>query len=265
MFEIARLRDTVHIQPAEFGKPLLTVVRDALSDKYPNKVVPGLGLCIAIYDVCEVGESQLYPGSAEHHTLVEFRLVIFRPYVGEVLSGTIVSCDTQGVRLSLGFFDEIYVPSARLQQPSRWSEEERVWVWEVPGTSSQLFFDVQDPLRFRVEEVRFREPANEASAQNTRLLADEVVDGRRSAPTTPGHRAPTGATPNGASQSASAATAASTKTPSRQNDPSGAARALAAKKQQQPAMQIMASMDHAGLGLISWWPPEEDEMDEGGA
>ena len=60
----------------------------ALNEKYPNRVVPQLGLCIALYDVVAVGEAQIHPGSAAHHTHVEFRLVVFRPFVGEVLEGS---------------------------------------------------------------------------------------------------------------------------------------------------------------------------------
>ena len=235
MFEIARLQDTVHIQPAEFRVPPLTAITDALSEKYPNKVVPGLGLCIALYDITAVGESQLYPGSAAHHTFVEFRLVIFRPYVGEVLSGQIVSCDEHGVRLSLGFFDEIYCPSHLLQYPSSWSPEERVWVWDVPGTEHQLFFDVQNSLRFRVEEVHFHEPSNESAKA-------AAADGAGGGPGTPGVRG--AARGEGATAHGQGLRATSPQTTGK-------------KHAAQPAMQILASMDRSGLGLTSWWPPDE--------
>ena len=118
MFELARLKDTVHIAPTEFGKPLLKAVNNALSEKYPNKVLPGLGLCVTLHDILHIGEAHLYANSnAAMHIPVEFRLVMFRPYVGEVLTGTLVSSDPKGMRVSLGFFDEIYVPARLLQAP----------------------------------------------------------------------------------------------------------------------------------------------------
>ena len=163
MRRLARLKDTIHIAPSEFGKPLLTAVTDALSAKYPNKVLPGLGLCIALHDILHVGESHLHPGNAAQHTAVEFHLVIFKPYVGEVMTGTVVASDPQGMRVSLGFFDDIHVPHRLLQHPSQWSAEEGVWVWNVTP-DHQLFYDLENELRFRVEEVSFREERNLAAS-----------------------------------------------------------------------------------------------------
>ncbi len=45
MFELARLHDTVHIQPADFAKNLLAAVTDFLNEKYPNKVC----VCVCVH------------------------------------------------------------------------------------------------------------------------------------------------------------------------------------------------------------------------
>ena len=126
MFELARLTDTVHITPNDFAKPLVAAISDALFEKFANKVVPSLGLCITLHDILHVGEAMLYPGNGSQHIVVEFRFVVFRPYEGEVLLGTIVASDPLGMRVSLGFFDEIHVPKRLLQTPSSWSDEEGV-------------------------------------------------------------------------------------------------------------------------------------------
>ena len=54
------------------------------------------GLCIALYDLLSVGEPYLHHGSAAQHAMVEFRLVVFRPFVGEILTGTILASDEKG-------------------------------------------------------------------------------------------------------------------------------------------------------------------------
>ena len=153
-FQLARLTDTVHIHPAEFSKPLTTAVTEALNEKYPNKVLDNVGLCVAIHDILTIGESILYQGNAAQHTTVVFRLVVFKPFVGEVLSGTVVSCDRQGLRLSMGFFDEIRVPSGMLPDPSSWSDEEQLWVWNVTP-EDRLFIDLENKIRFRAAQVSF--------------------------------------------------------------------------------------------------------------
>ena len=110
------------------------------------------GLCVAVYDIVRVGEALIRPGSPCQHISVEFRLAMFRPFVGEVLTGTVVSCDEEGLRISMGFFDEIHVPSRLLQEPSSWSAEEKLWVWDVTPTD-QLFVDLENELRFRVQQI----------------------------------------------------------------------------------------------------------------
>ena len=176
------------------------------------QVIIDVGLCIALHDIIRIGESQLYQGSAHQHALVEFRLVVFRPFVGEVLTGTVVRCDQQGVHMSLGFFDDVFIPNMHLQHPSTWSEEERLWVWNVTE-DDQLFLDLENPARFRVQSVAYRRPAASGTAK-------------------PG-------TQQGDSEPA--------------------------------AMQITAAIDQAGLGLISWWPPDDaggdgdGDAEEGGA
>ena len=76
---------------------------------------------------------------------------------------TVIASDPRGMRVSLGFFDEVHVPSRLLQAPSEWSQEEGVWVWHVTP-EHQLFYDLENELRFRVEEVRFREERNVAAS-----------------------------------------------------------------------------------------------------
>uniref|UniRef100_A0A7S4BAP9 DNA-directed RNA polymerase III subunit RPC8 n=1 Tax=Chrysotila carterae TaxID=13221 RepID=A0A7S4BAP9_CHRCT len=161
MFRLCRMMDTVHIAPADFPKPgddegavILNIITEAINEKYPNKVVPEVGLCVALYDILEIGEAHLYQGSAAQHTAVEFRLVIFRPFVGQILTGKVASCDMQGVRMTMGFFDDVYVPTSALQKPSRWSSEENLWVWEL-YPDNPLYLDLENEARFRVLEVSF--------------------------------------------------------------------------------------------------------------
>ena len=251
-FNLSRLSDTVQIQPRDFGKDLLEAITAALNEKYPNRVVPQLGLCIALYDVVAVGEAQIHPGSAAHHTHVEFRLVVFRPFVGEVLEGTIIGCDEAGLRVSMGFFDNIHVPRHLIgfaQGAVRWSPDERLWFWQV-DEASQLWFDTGDPhlkenpVRFRVQEVAYSKEVNVASKE-----ADTGATGA-------GAGAGAGAAAAAAAAAAGAAATAVVPAAAPDGTPKEAA--------PEPPMQITACIDVSGLGLVSWWPPEEvggdDEM-----
>lgn len=43
--------------------------------------------------------------------VAEFRMIVFRPFVGEVLTGRIMAATHNGIRISLEFFDDIFIPA----------------------------------------------------------------------------------------------------------------------------------------------------------
>lgn len=57
-----------------------------------------------------------------------------------------------GIRASLGFFSDVFIPVHALRGAS-WDPVEQVWVWMWEG--NQMFMDLGETLRFRVSGVRF--------------------------------------------------------------------------------------------------------------
>lgn len=45
------------------------------------------GLCICFYDLLKAGDPIVYPAEGCCHQAVTFRLVVFRPFVGEIITG----------------------------------------------------------------------------------------------------------------------------------------------------------------------------------
>lgn len=80
----------------------------------------GVGLCLAFFDFEHIGESFIHPGDGAAHVDVKFRVLVFRPHAGEVILGTVKSCDlVKGVEISLEFFDGVVIPPAKLPAPAR--------------------------------------------------------------------------------------------------------------------------------------------------
>ncbi|XP_074648412.1 DNA-directed RNA polymerase III subunit RPC8-like isoform X2 [Tubulanus polymorphus] len=157
MFVLAEMKDTVRIAPWLFKIGLLDAIKEALNKKFANKVVHNVGLCIALWDVTYVDDSYIFPGDGSSHTVVHFRYVVFRPFMDEILIGKIKGCSKEGVHVSLGFFDDILISSDALQHPSRFDENEQLWVWEYETEDGKhdLFMDVGEELRFRVVDEMF--------------------------------------------------------------------------------------------------------------
>ncbi|KAG0434526.1 hypothetical protein HPB47_019040 [Ixodes persulcatus] len=151
------MSDNIRIPPWLFRLNPNDAIVEQLNRRLANKVVINVGLCIALFDVTKIEDSKILPGDGSFHTTVEFRYVVFRPFMDEVLVGKIRSCSQEGVYVSMGFFDDILIPPDALQHPSRFDEAEQLWVWEYESDDKKhdMFMDLGEQIRFRVVAETF--------------------------------------------------------------------------------------------------------------
>ncbi|XP_031569933.1 DNA-directed RNA polymerase III subunit RPC8-like [Actinia tenebrosa] len=157
MFVLAEMRDTVRIKPWLFSLDIQEAVENKLNKKFANKVVHNVGLCIVLYDILSIGDSYIVPGDGSSHTPVTFRFVVFRPFIDEILLGRIRSCNHEGIQVSMEFFDDIFIPHEYIQQPSKFEEDEQLWVWQyqTDDGTHDMFMDINEEIRFRVVDETF--------------------------------------------------------------------------------------------------------------
>ncbi len=103
MLVLVLLSDTLEVPPHRF-KNEIEALKSQINEKYGDKVLPNIGLCITLYDLVELGDSFIYPSEGSVHIKVKFRMVVFRPFKGEILVGRVRSCTEQGVYISLGTY-----------------------------------------------------------------------------------------------------------------------------------------------------------------
>lgn len=225
------MKSVVRLEPSKFERPLPDALSDALTEKLANKVLKDVGLVIALWDIINIGDSYLFPGDGASHTRVEFRILVFRPFMEEVLVGKIKCCTKEGVYLSLGFFDDILIPPEALQHPYRFDETDQVWVWEYPteGDDDQtehhdLFMDPGEEIRFRITSETFVDTSptggnfGETSLPQLQSQVSNTVSLANSAATT-GNLENEGTRP----------------------------------EEKKVPYYLKASINEPGLGLLSWW------------
>ncbi|KIS68918.1 DNA-directed RNA polymerase III subunit RPC25 [Mycosarcoma maydis] len=230
MFALAEIEDTISVHPSAFGQPSLTSISGQINTKYANKILVDVGLCISLFDIlsCSEGKVRFGDGCLYHH--VTFRLIVFRPFTQEVLTGKIKSSDEAGIRVSMGFFDDIYIPYHLIPKPCAFDHQERAWFWLYEARTEQI---AADPLLSQPEERMYLDTAE---AVRFTVESDAFWDSE------PG--------PGAATRSADSAT---------QN-------ALHQKehttKETKPHYSITASIAGSGLGLVSWWTGAEAAADQ---
>ncbi|KAK1764569.1 RNA polymerase III subunit Rpc25-domain-containing protein [Phialemonium atrogriseum] len=148
MFILSKVADLVQIAPHDFSKNSMDAIEDNINTKYANKVIQKIGLCICLWDVLWSSEGLIGHGTGLVNVNVEFRLVVFRPFKGEVLLGRITSGTQDGINIRTDFFDDIFVPFTELPDEATYEPKDALWVWR--DEDQVMYYDIHEMVRFQV-------------------------------------------------------------------------------------------------------------------
>lgn len=167
MFQLTQISDLIRIPPHLFNLQREKAIKQELHVKYANKIIPKLGFVVSVWDIIDYDKGLFKPGDGAMYVTIECRLVVFRPFVGEVLTGWIEECRQDGIKINMGFFNDIFIPRALLFENSSFSPEEKAWLWNM-DEDTKLYLDLNEKVNFRVEELVFtnvkpKSPSEEAS------------------------------------------------------------------------------------------------------
>lgn len=131
MFILTTIVDTIRIPPHMLSSmPTLTALHCEIDMKYPNRVLYDVGLVIGRYGpVSKITNGSCVPGDGGCHHDCLFQIIVFRPFVDEVCVGKIVKSTPEGIHVSLGFFQDIFIPAYWMLRPSHYEESSGLWVW----------------------------------------------------------------------------------------------------------------------------------------
>ncbi len=130
---LVEMTGTVQIRPHTLNKGVGKAIVRQLGKTYADTVVPGVGLVVAIHKVTSTEDALIHPGKGGTvQYSVVFDAIVFRAVKNDILRASIVEVDpTRGVRLSLGFFEDIFVSPDLLPKPSLWSEAHKTWAFNA--------------------------------------------------------------------------------------------------------------------------------------
>ncbi|KAH0545075.1 hypothetical protein FGG08_000846 [Glutinoglossum americanum] len=149
MFILSTLSDLIQITPEDFQKRSAEALEDNINQKYANKVIQQLGLCICMWDLYKSSDALIGHGTGIVH-----------------------------VNVRLDFFDDIFVPPHLLFEGSYFDHTEQTWVWQ--SDSELFYFDKNETVRFRVENEHWNDQSPTAQAAERDVDGALVVGERRS-------------------------------------------------------------------------------------
>ncbi|CAF2116409.1 BnaC08g44960D [Brassica napus] len=185
MFCLSELEDTVRVPPDLLKLPLEVAIKKVLQKLFLDKVFSltffllSIGLCLFIYDIKSAEGGFVLPGDGAPTYKVVFIIVVFRPFVGEVIAARFKESDSNGLRLTLGFFEDIYVPAPLIPRPNRCEPDpcnrnQMRWVWIFE--EQEYIIDDSYQINFRVENISYP-PVPTERAEDAKLFAPMVITG----------------------------------------------------------------------------------------
>ncbi|GAA5923777.1 DNA-directed RNA polymerase III subunit RPC25 [Sporobolomyces koalae] len=193
MFTYCIQKDTIRVEARDFAKPPAEAIKEEIHRRYANKVIPGVGLCISLLDILSCSEGAVLYGDGCFYYQTEFRLIMFRPYIGEAILGKVKSQGPEGIIVTLGFFDDILVPPSLLPDQCGFDGNSREYFWvpvEDPSgprksqaelhqsaVDERLPISKKDWIRIRVEEELFDDTSPTTGAAPASGLASGATAG----------------------------------------------------------------------------------------
>ena len=102
MFYVIDINDYVRVEPKLFGLDTKTAIEEQLQITYENYHDEEIGEVIAVLNVADIGEGIIIPGDGAAFYNANFKLLVWRPELQELVFGTIDEITNFGAFINLG-------------------------------------------------------------------------------------------------------------------------------------------------------------------
>jgi len=102
MFYVVDVADYVRVEPRLFGLDTKTAVSEQLQATYKDYHDEEMGEVIAVLEVGNVGEGVIIPGDGAAYYNSDFKLLIWKPEMNELVYGTIAEITNFGAFINMG-------------------------------------------------------------------------------------------------------------------------------------------------------------------
>jgi len=102
MFSIVKIQDYIRVEPKLFGLETKKAVEKQLQETYSDHIDKEIGAVIGVIEVSSVGEGIIIPGDGAAYYLSDFKLLVWKPELQELVFGTISEITNFGAFIDLG-------------------------------------------------------------------------------------------------------------------------------------------------------------------
>ncbi|MEM3841187.1 MAG: DNA-directed RNA polymerase [Candidatus Micrarchaeaceae archaeon] len=102
MYNIYSVKDTFSLPPEYFGKELEKAAQEILQMKYEGYSDKDMGVILAIFNVRNISDGEIYPGDPNTHHEAEFDVLSYMPVVNEIVVGEVTELAEFGAFVRIG-------------------------------------------------------------------------------------------------------------------------------------------------------------------
>ena len=102
MFYVVEIEDYVRVSPELFGLPVDEAIVAQLQKKYLHFIDKDLGAVVGVLNVLNVGEGIIIPGDGAPFYKSNFKLLVWRPELHELIPGIIKEVTNFGAFMQIG-------------------------------------------------------------------------------------------------------------------------------------------------------------------
>jgi DNA-directed RNA polymerase subunit E' len=107
MFKIMTAKDEVRVPPTKFDLELNQAVKESLQDTIEGKLNSEIGVFLVVTDIISVGDGKIVPEDGAIFYPAEFKVLIYRPEINEVVIGEVVDITEFGAFTRTGPLDAL--------------------------------------------------------------------------------------------------------------------------------------------------------------
>ncbi|ORM41942.1 30S ribosomal protein S9 [Babesia sp. Xinjiang] len=155
MFKYFIVEDLISLEVSEYLCDAHKKLTTKVDDKYVDKVIVDVGLVVLVEELLVLSEPKILPNDASALFTLKLKLLVFSPERDQILNGTIISSDSTGISVSLGFFSDVKLLPLFLPENTSFDRDTATWFTEDNGT--KLYYKNNTNIKFKVVEVTYNE------------------------------------------------------------------------------------------------------------
>jgi DNA-directed RNA polymerase subunit E' len=105
MFKVLTVSDTVRVNPIKFDLELNRAVKESLQETIEGKLNVDIGVFLVVTDILKIGEGEIIPEDGAIHYPVEYRILVYKPEINEIVLGEVVDITEFGAFVRIGPMD----------------------------------------------------------------------------------------------------------------------------------------------------------------